>query len=100
MILLAIYRGSGYIYAWPIGCFNVLFGMRVLCFNAADYGLCVNICVALLFLPSTLNFSLEARVKLFYPLFSPVQYTFSHQLVVIQFSLLWVGSIILCAFIC
>ena len=100
MILLAIQRGSGYIYAWPIGCFNVLFGMRVLCFNAADYGLCVNICVALLFLPSTLNFSLEALVKLFYPLFSPVQYTFSRQFVVIQFSLLWVGSIILCAFIC
>ena len=50
----------------------MLFGMRVLCFNAADYGLCVNICVALLFLPSTLNFSLEALVKLFYPLFSPV----------------------------
>ena len=100
MILLAIQRGLGYIYAWPVGCFNVLFGMRVLCFNAADYGLCVNICVALLFLPSTLNFSLEALVKLFYPLFSPVQYTFSRQFVVIQFSLLWVGSIILCAFIC
>ena len=72
MILLAIYRGFGNIFALPIGCFNVLFGMRVLCFNAADYGLCVNICVALLFLPTTLNFSLEALVKLFYPLFSPV----------------------------
>ena len=72
MILLAIYRGSGYIYAWPIGCFNVLFGMRVLCFNAFDYGLFVNICDALLFLPSTLNFSLEALANLFHPLFSPV----------------------------
>ena len=100
MILLAIQRGLGYIYAWPIGCFNVLFGMRVLCFNAADYGLCVNICDVLLFLPDTLNFALEAPVKLFYPLFGPVQYTFCHQFVVIQFSLLWVGSIILCAFIC
>ena len=43
MILLAIYHGLGYIYAWPVGCFNVLFGMRVLYFNAADYGLYVNI---------------------------------------------------------
>ena len=83
MILLAIQRGWGYIDAWPVGCFNVLFGMRVLCFNIADYGLRVNICVALLFLPSTLNFSLEALVMLFYSLFCPVQYTFSRQFVVI-----------------
>ena len=57
---------------WPIGCFNVLFGMRVLCFNATDYGLCVNICDALLFLPVTINFTLESPVNLFYPLFGPV----------------------------
>ena len=43
MILLAIYHGLGYIYARPVGCFNVLLGMRVFCFNAADCGLCVNI---------------------------------------------------------
>ena len=29
MILLAIYHGLGYIYAWPVGCFNVLFRIRV-----------------------------------------------------------------------
>ena len=43
MTLLAIWHGLSYIYAWPAGCFNKLFGMRGLCFNAADYGLCVNI---------------------------------------------------------
>ena len=43
MILLAIYHGLGYIYARPVGHFNVMFGMGVLCFNAADYELCVNI---------------------------------------------------------
>ena len=43
MTLLAISHGLGYIYAWPVGCFNILFGMRVLCFNAADYGLRFNI---------------------------------------------------------
>ena len=59
MILLAIWHGLGYIYAWPVGCFNVLFGMHVLCFNAAQYGLCVNIWDVFLFLPDALNFSLE-----------------------------------------
>ena len=43
MILLAIWHGLGHIYAWPGACFNVLFGKRALCLNAADYGLCVNI---------------------------------------------------------
>ena len=72
MILLAIYHGLGYIYAWPVGCFNVLFGMCVLYFNAADYWLYVNIWDALIFLPVTLNFTLESSVNLFYPLFGPV----------------------------
>ena len=43
MILLPIWHGLRYIYALPLGCFNVLFEMRVLFFNAAGYGLCVNI---------------------------------------------------------
>ena len=72
MILLPIWHGLGYIYALPLGCFNVLFEMRVLFFNAAGYGLCVNIWDVLLFLPDTLNFALEAPVNLFYPLFGPV----------------------------
>ena len=61
MILFAIWHGLGYIYTWPVGCSNVQFGMRVLCFNAADYGLCVNIWDVFLFLPDALNFALERQ---------------------------------------
>ena len=43
LIPFPIWHGLGYIYALPLGCFNVLFGMRVLFSNAVRYGLCVNI---------------------------------------------------------